>query len=151
MRLLKTTAAALALAMAALSMPVTSDTADAGHRHWHGKKRVVVHHYHGRPYRRWGRPVVVYRDYDPGIGFAAGALGFVAGAVVGSALAQPRVVAPGPYVIEGPVEPDVVYKSGIAPEPYSAEWYAYCDAKYRSFDRQTGTFMGNDGARHLCR
>lgn len=25
-----------------------------------------------------------------------------------------------------------------------------CEARYRSFDRRSGTFLGNDGRRHLC-
>lgn len=29
-------------------------------------------------------------------------------------------------------------------------WTAYCSAKYRSFDVRTGTFLGNDGRRHVC-
>lgn len=29
-------------------------------------------------------------------------------------------------------------------------WVSYCSNKYRSFDIRTGTFLGNDGRRHVC-
>jgi hypothetical protein len=32
----------------------------------------------------------------------------------------------------------------------SAEWVSACQAKYRSFDRRTGTFLSNDGQRRMC-
>jgi hypothetical protein len=32
----------------------------------------------------------------------------------------------------------------------SADWVSYCQSKYRSFDRRTGTFLGHDGNRHMC-
>ena len=37
------------------------------------------------------------------------------------------------------------------PEPFTDEWYAYCDSKYRSFDPATGTFQPYNGPRKLCR
>jgi hypothetical protein len=38
-----------------------------------------------------------------------------------------------------------------APAPWSADWYAYCASKYRSFDPQTGTYQPYQGGRRLCR
>lgn len=35
-------------------------------------------------------------------------------------------------------------------EPWSPAWYDYCRSKFRTFDDQTGTFMGFDGQRHFC-
>lgn len=35
-------------------------------------------------------------------------------------------------------------------EPWSADWYEYCRDRFRSFDPQTGTYMGFDGKRHFC-
>ena len=35
-------------------------------------------------------------------------------------------------------------------EPWTDEWFAWCDARYRSFDPNTGTFLGYDGRRHFC-
>ena len=32
----------------------------------------------------------------------------------------------------------------------SADWVSYCQSKYKSFDRRTGTFLGHDGQRHMC-
>jgi BA14K-like protein len=32
----------------------------------------------------------------------------------------------------------------------SAGWVSYCQSKYKSFDRRTGTFLGHDGKRHMC-
>jgi hypothetical protein len=36
-------------------------------------------------------------------------------------------------------------------QPWSDEWYAYCDDRYRSFDSRTGYFLGYDGEYHFCR
>jgi hypothetical protein len=35
-------------------------------------------------------------------------------------------------------------------EPWSQNWYQYCDRKYRSFNANTGTFRGYDGKDHFC-
>lgn len=35
-------------------------------------------------------------------------------------------------------------------EPGSAAWFEYCRSKFRSFDDQSGTYLGYDGRRHLC-
>jgi hypothetical protein len=35
-------------------------------------------------------------------------------------------------------------------EPWSQAWLDYCSAKFRSFDRRTGTYLGYDGKRHFC-
>ncbi len=40
---------------------------------------------------------------------------------------------------------------GGRPAPFSGEWYRYCEARYRSFDRDSGTFQPNSGPRRLCR
>ena len=37
------------------------------------------------------------------------------------------------------------------PAPFSGAWYRYCESRYRSFDRETGTFQPNSGPRRLCR
>ena len=37
------------------------------------------------------------------------------------------------------------------PQPWTAEWYQYCDLKYRSFDPASGTFQPYHGPRRLCR
>ena len=103
-----------------------------------------------------------YRD-NTGAVVAAGALGLAAGALLGSASRQadviyrydePRYVRPRP-VYERPVrvyeQPRRVYVQRHASfEPWTREWYRYCSDRYRSFDPQSGTFMGYDGVRRFC-
>jgi BA14K-like protein len=43
------------------------------------------------------------------------------------------------------------YRAVARPQPWSDEWYAYCSAKYRSFDPGSGTYQPNNGPRRLCR
>jgi MFS family permease len=126
MRFLKPVAATMALTVAALTF---TSSAEARHRHRH----------HG------------------GSAAAAGIVGFAAGAILGGALAQPRYRSYD-YYEPAPVyraPPPVVYRSAPVyyanPEPWTAEWYAYCDARYRSFDPSTGLFYGFDGEYHFCR
>ncbi len=33
----------------------------------------------------------------------------------------------------------------------SSGWLSYCSSKYRSFDARSGTYLGYDGQRHVCR
>lgn len=93
--------------------------------------------------RDWHRP-----DRHRGDAVAAGVLGLAAGAILGGAMSQPRPVYryhdDYPRTYHRPVYRDVTY------EPWSAEWYRACDARYRSFDPASGTFMGYDGRRHFC-
>ena len=126
------------LAAAAFStamVPLTSASAD----NWRGDG--YYHH---------------YRHHNNGDAWAAGAIGLAAGALLGSALAQPR-------------EPDVIYRDyddgyyrhpvtvyrevpryyGGA-RPWSREWYRYCSDRYRSFNPETGTFRGYDGRDYFC-
>ena len=84
---------------------------------------------------------------------AAAAVGFAAGALLGSALAQPRYYVPAPVYV-APAPPPV----HVAPapvvylyQPWTPEWYAYCRGKYRSFDPGTGYYLGYDGQYHFCR
>ena len=35
--------------------------------------------------------------------------------------------------------------------PWSAQWYQLCAERFRSFDRQTGLYVGLDGKKHFCR
>jgi hypothetical protein len=40
---------------------------------------------------------------------------------------------------------------GVRPEVGSEEWIAYCSAKYRAFDPETGTYVTYDGELVPCR
>lgn len=43
------------------------------------------------------------------------------------------------------------YAVTVRPEPWTPQWYTYCQAKYRSFDPGTGTFVTYSGETMLCR
>ena len=77
-----------------------------GHRDWR---------YHGGRHRYGG-------DHRYGWGPAVG--GFVAGAAIGSAIANSRAQA--------------------------AENHAYCSQRFKSYDPNSGTYLGYDGMRHPC-
>ncbi|WP_192847444.1 BA14K family protein [Aureimonas sp. AU40] len=52
----------------------------------------------------------------------------------------------------GQAERNARAERGIGrPAPFSAEWYRWCEARYRSFDHDSGTFQPNNGPRRLCR
>ncbi|HMJ27234.1 MAG TPA: BA14K family protein, partial [Xanthobacteraceae bacterium] len=38
----------------------------------------------------------------------------------------------------------------VAPAPGGDDSVAYCMQTYRSYDPQSGTYLGNDGYRHPC-
>jgi BA14K-like protein len=40
---------------------------------------------------------------------------------------------------------------GVAPTPAAMDQSSACAARFRSFDPQTGTYIGLDGRRHICR
>lgn len=42
-------------------------------------------------------------------------------------------------------------RAARGPAPFTAEWIRYCEGRYRSFDRDSGTFQPNHGPRRLCR
>ncbi len=94
-----------------------------------------------------------------GAGIAAGiAGGLILGGIIAS---QQRYYGPGDYYYYGgppPVfyGPRVFYPPGhygpvIGPGFGGGDWVAYCFSRYRSFDPVSGTYMGYDGRRHLCR
>lgn len=70
-----------------------------------------------------------------GWGWGAGA-GFAAGALLGSALAQPYYYGEPAYAYEPP------YAGGGA--------VGYCERRFRSYDPASGTYLGYDGRRHPC-
>jgi len=87
---------------------------------------------------------------------AVGILGLAVGAIVMGALAQPEPKGP---VYRGdplddpeyfPPAPQPVNGGAASLEPWSAAWYDYCEARYRSFDPDTGTYTGYDGRTRFC-
>ena len=115
--------------------------APAAHaEHWHGG---------GNNYHQGGG------NYHRGGGNAAGAaiIGGIIGLGVGAAIASqgyygggPGYYAPGYY--------DNGYDDGgavaVAPAPGGDDAVAYCMQTYRSYDPQSGTYLGTDGYRHPC-
>ena len=131
----KTTFTALfAAALVGLTVLTLAVPAEAGRGRGHGGYRGHGghggHHYSHR-YRGGGNA------------FGAGLIGFGIGAIVGSALTPREVyVAPPP-----PRYAPVAY----GPQPWSPDWYSYCYSRYRSFNPNTGTFIGYDGYERFCR
>ena len=86
----------------------------------------------------------------------AGAAGFAIGTLFGTSAARPRYYPGTVYLEPAPVyvAPPVVYEAApvrYAPAPWSPDWYAYCARRYRTFDAQSGTFIGADGGEYFCR
>lgn len=79
-------------------------------------------------------------------GWGGGAFvgGLAAGALIGGALAAPYYYG-SPYYY-GPAYPPPGY---YAPPP-EGDAVAYCMRRYRSYDPNSGTFLGYDGLRHPC-
>jgi len=78
--------------------------------------------------------------------YGYGAGGFVAGALLGSALTAPRYYGyygGSPYYYGG----GPYYSDVYAASPDSEE---YCMQRFRSYDPRSGTYMGYDGQRHPC-
>ena len=89
------------------------------------------------------------RDHDGGGGFFPGA---VAGALVGGAIASQGYYG-GPGYYTPSYYDDQYYDDSavaVAPAPGGDDAVAYCMQTYRSYDPQSGTYLGNDGYRHPC-
>jgi len=107
-----------------------------------------------------------WRRHHRNDNLAVGAAGLAAGVLLGSALSQPRYVDRGPVYVEPeyddavPVyrsrrvyvdEPDYYQARPVQTlRPWTGAWVRYCSQRYRTFDRQTGTFVGYDGQEHFC-
>jgi len=154
---LTTKALALTVAtsfIAIAALPIA--TAEAGHRGWNKHRG------------------------NSGDALAAGIIGFAIGAIIADQARprtvyvepQPIYVQPQPiYVQPQPVYREPVRQPYRAPaandyneprviryddsvggsyEPWSPEWAQWCGNRYRSFNRNTGTFRGYDGLNHFC-
>lgn len=174
----KTAIGALAVAATTMvAMPVTATSVEAGERHFKGKRIVtcdgfgnckirkarkrnkVVHHHH-------------HRRNDDGAAIAAGIIGLIGGAVIAGALSEssrnnrtiyldepvhPRhrgqnhVYAPSNAYppAPSPVDDQVITFAGSL-EPWTPGWYDWCDARFKTFNPERGTYRGYDGKDHFC-
>lgn len=139
---------------AALTVIIVSSAPAAAHDRWRHKHR---HHY---------QPPIV-KHADPGELLAAGIVGLAIGAIIAGAANQHNhnhagvhhPTRPRPDRNYFPPEPDdysdeptVIYAEPAyePPQPWSPEWYRYCRNRFRSFDDDSGTYLGYDGRRHFC-
>ncbi len=74
-------------------------------------------------------------------GWGGAGIGFAAGALLGGALAARPYYGPNYYYGPGPYAYEV--------EP-SGDATAYCLQRFKSYDVQSGTYLGYDGLRHPC-
>ena len=128
----KTTLTAFfAAALVALTVLTLSAPAEAGRGRGYSNHGGHRGHGYNHRYRGGGNAV------------AAGIIGLGVGALIGSAL-TPRTV----YVAPPPPRYAPV---AYGPQPWSPDWYSYCYSRYRTFNPNSGTFVGYDGYEHFCR
>ncbi len=91
-----------------------------------------------------------------GGGVAAGiATGLILGGIIGSQQGYyyggppPVYYGPQPFYPPGYYGP--IYEPAYGPPFRGPGWASYCFSRYRSFDPVSGTYMGYDGRRHVCR
>jgi BA14K-like protein len=98
-----------------------------------------------------------YRGGYRGGGYRGGGAvvpGIVAGAVIGGAIASQGYYG-GPAYAPGYYDDQQYYDDGpavaVVPAPAGGDdGTAYCMQTYRSYDPQSGTYLGFDGQRHPC-
>lgn len=73
--------------------------------------------------------------------FAGGVLGGIIGGAIGSIFAPDP-----PQVVIVPAPPPAA-----GPPAWTPEWFAYCAARYKSFQPESGNFTGLDGVQRFCR
>lgn len=114
-------------ALAAGDLPTTfAQYRRFGHRHgFHAGRR------YGRGY---GRGFGYRRGPGAGAAVGPGIAGLAAGAIIGGVIANSQAHAAPVYA--GPGQ--------------GADAVAYCARRFRSYDPASGSYLGNDGARHAC-
>lgn len=126
----KSVLAAVAVALLSVMAPLPAQAQYRMHgiHNWDGARNLgYVNRWNGNRYYNYNR----YRPYYGGLGFGLGAGLF--GFALGSALANSyddRV-----YIDDG----------------YGDSHIARCEARYRSYNARTDTFLGYDGYYHRCR
>jgi hypothetical protein len=97
------------------------------------------------------------RGWRGGGGIAAGiASGLIIGSIIGSQQpyyggyygGPPAYYGPQPFYPPGYYGP--VYGQSYGPY-YGRRYVGYCASRYRSYDPVSGTYVGYDGRRHVCR
>jgi len=91
-----------------------------------------------------------YRHRHGGGGFIPGA---IAGGIIGGVLASDGYGyygAPGPYYAPGYYDDQYYDDAAAGAPPEGDDAVAYCMQTYRSYDPQSGTYLGYDGVRHPC-
>lgn len=78
-----------------------------------------------------------------GLGLAAGGLGYGYGGYDAGYY-------DGGYAPAGYGGFDEGYAPAAAEVTSNADQVSYCTQRFRSYDRATGTYLGNDGKRHHC-
>lgn len=166
MKILITTLVAASTLFSAIAMP-TAATAqsteiiiqrdrdfdrDGRDRYEDHRERRHWNHEHGRLDRdRRNR----HHDRDLAIGIIGG---LAAGAIIGGMIDDdapgydryprplpPRYPPPRPWPVpEYRGDRDVVF------QPWSRQWRDFCSNRYRTFNPNTGTYLGNDGRWHFC-
>ena len=153
------TAAALALVLR-IAMPTASlaDPAHGSFQHRAGPGPAAGNfHPAGNPggnFHPGGNPHFSGGDhYHYGGNFGAGVAAGVAGAAIGGALAANDYYGGPAYYDAGPAYYDDQYyddRGVVAEVPAGGGDVAYCMQTYRSYDPQSGTYLGYDGYRHPC-
>jgi hypothetical protein len=129
----------LSAAVAATTLTATAGVVEARDRHGYWRDGGDY-----RPYRR-------HHNRDALVG---GAIGLATGMIIGGAIAsQPRYVERRVYVEPEPEyypERRVIYRPAPSYEPWTQSWYDYCSQRDRTFNPNSGTFVGYDGREHFC-
>ena len=88
-----------------------------------------------------------------GAAVGAGIAGLAAGALIGGAVATQGYYGGNGYGYGGGYgyQPAPVYQTEeVEAAPVGGDEEAYCANRYRSYDPESGTYLGFDGARHPC-
>ncbi|WP_439616155.1 BA14K family protein [Shinella sp.] len=149
----------LSAAVAATTLTATAGVVEARDRNRDGYWREGDTYEYRKP-RRHNRDRDYGRNHGRNHGRDAvigGALGLATGVIIGNAIAnQPRYEERRVYVEPDyypEPEPRVIYRQPVVVptyEPWTQSWYNYCSQRYRSFNPNTGTFVGYDGLEHFC-